>query len=323
VSDESGSKERRGVASGGGGVPVDLVAVLVLTLVTLGSVTIPELRSTPLRVVFGLAFVLFAPGYAVVAALFPERNGEGEAETMEELPFGHISGIERIALSLGMCLGIVPLLTLPLVYLPTSFGFVPVSALVGGFTVVACLVAIRRRLAVPVERRFRLPYRRWFRSVRAVASAGPSTDAVVAVALVVSVLVTGVAAVQTLSPAQNEETYTEFYLLSGEEDGVGQATNYTRDLTVGEESSMIVGIGNRDGRPVDYTVVVRLQEVRVEGNETIPAENDRTEERRVSFVPSTRGDQLRLQFLLYRGDAPADPSSETAYRETHLWVSAS
>jgi uncharacterized membrane protein len=32
------------------------------------------------------------------------------------------------------------------------------------------------------------------------------------------------------------------------------------------------------------------------------------------------GERLRLIYLLYRGDAPAAPSTATAYREVHLWV---
>ena len=35
------------------------------------------------------------------------------------------------------------------------------------------------------------------------------------------------------------------------------------------------------------------------------------------------GENLRLTFLLYRGQAPQDTTVENAYRELHLWVNVS
>lgn len=32
------------------------------------------------------------------------------------------------------------------------------------------------------------------------------------------------------------------------------------------------------------------------------------------------GDELRLQYLLYRGSPPATSTQSNAYREVHLWV---
>lgn len=54
-------------------LPADLVAVVFLIVVTNITVFAPILEETPLRVVFGLVFVLFLPGYAFIAALFPEN----------------------------------------------------------------------------------------------------------------------------------------------------------------------------------------------------------------------------------------------------------
>jgi uncharacterized membrane protein len=61
----------------------DLQAVFLLTLFTLATVFMPQLNSTPLRVIFGLPFVLFLPGYALIAALFPGKSD--------------LDGIERVA----------------------------------------------------------------------------------------------------------------------------------------------------------------------------------------------------------------------------------
>jgi len=39
-----------------------------------------------------------------------------------------------------------------------------------------------------------------------------------------------------------------------------------------------------------------------------------------ALTPTMVGDRLRLVFLLYRGDAPAEPTIDNAYRHTHLLV---
>lgn len=59
-------------------LPVDLVAVVVAVVLTVLGVFLPVVNETPLRIVVGLPFVLFVPGYALIAALFPEA-GESPA----------------------------------------------------------------------------------------------------------------------------------------------------------------------------------------------------------------------------------------------------
>jgi len=48
----------------------------------------------------------------------------------------------------------------------------------------------------------------------------------------------------------NQERFTEFYVLNSE----GQAFNYPQDVEVGNTTSIIVGVANHEGRPVNYTV---------------------------------------------------------------------
>lgn len=309
--------------------------MIALTVVTTIVTVVPGLAASPVRIVLGLLFVLFAPGYAVVAALFPEGKRVVTSETTENLPDVNIGGVERVTLSLGLSIGTVPLLALLLNLSPVSLELAPILAVLGGFTVLTSVVAVRRRLAIGPTRRFRVPYRRWLRSARRTLSIDSPGGLVVALVVLASVLIAGVGFGQTVTLPQNTETYTELYVLSGTDDGVGQATNYTTNLASGEEHSVVVGMGNQERMSVDYTVIVRLQQMRVQGNTTSPigaeeldrfevtVPHNRTVERSVSFTPTVTGERLRLQFLLYRGDVPSDPSVETAYREVHLWVSVS
>jgi uncharacterized membrane protein len=83
-------------------------------------------------------------------------------------------------------------------------------------------------------------------------------------------------------------------------------------------------------------VVILLQEVRFVDNESVvdqEAELDRlhagelphneTWRRTYEVTPTYPGERLRLQFLLYRGDALAEPTSSDSYRELHLWINVS
>jgi len=75
-------------------LPADLAAVVVLVVATNVAALAPVIRETPLRVPLGLAFVLFVPGYAFIAALFPGRRVAGTVRRA-----GHI---DRSARRLGV-----------------------------------------------------------------------------------------------------------------------------------------------------------------------------------------------------------------------------
>ena len=64
----------------------NIITVLLIIVITF-------FPSSALRIVLGLPFVLFLPGYMLIAALFPRKN--------------QLDVIERIALSLGLSI-IVP-----------------------------------------------------------------------------------------------------------------------------------------------------------------------------------------------------------------------
>jgi len=161
-------------------LPADLAVVVILTITTVLVVFVPGVNDTPLRVVFGLPFVLFLPGYAFIAALFPESseslpdetdtdtnvettNG-GDAEEIVETDTepaedgrrslsgnerSGIDGIERVALAFGLSIAIVPLLGLILNFTPWGIRLVPIVVTVAGFTLLSTGVAARRRWALP------------------------------------------------------------------------------------------------------------------------------------------------------------------------------
>lgn len=373
--------------------PADLAVTVGLTCLTVIVVLAPIIRETPLRVVFGLPFVLFLPGYAFIAALFPEdgdspsgdglfgdsddaasaSKGTGETHSDDADPDDKqsdesgrltaavspatdrgIDGIERVALSFGLSIAIVPLIGLGLNFTPWGITLIPILLSVSGFTVGCAVVAAFRRWDLPEDERFRVPYREWIEAARAeVFEPDDRVDAALNVLLAASILLAvGSVGYAIAVPPQGEQ-FTEFYLLTEDEDGDRVAADYPEELVVGEPEELIVGVGNNEHESVDYTVVVQLQEVELIENQSLEQELDeqaqqpdaelnetqvnvldRTELDRFELrlghnetwqeprdVTATQsGENLRLQYLLFRGEPPEAPTQETAYRDLHLWV---
>jgi hypothetical protein len=90
------------------------------------------------RWVLGSVFVLFIPGYVAVEALFPKGR--------------ELDGIERLALSVGLSLALVPLVGLLLNYTPWGIRLDPIMASLTILTIGLALVAFARRFRLSVER---------------------------------------------------------------------------------------------------------------------------------------------------------------------------
>jgi len=363
-------------------LPADLAAVLGLVIAVTLAVFLPVIGVTPLWILLGLPFVLFVPGYAFIAALFPEAGtaptdraaerdesadageaGEPEptgepAPDEETVPAGTgslvdrgIDGIERVALSFGLSIAIVPLLGLVLNFTPWGIRPVPITVAASGFTAVAAWIAARRRWALPPEERFRVPYRAWIDAGRAgLLEPESRTDAALNVLLVLSILLVVSSVAYAVAVPTQGESFTEFYLLTEDEDGELVAADYPTEFVAGEGQDIVVGIGNQEHGTVTYTVVVQLQRVELEppdgqtnaatgaatgaanvttvrvletealGQFEARLAHNETTSRRYTVRPTLVGEDMRLAFLLYRGSPPPAPSVDNAYRETHLWV---
>jgi len=337
-------------------LPADLAAVLALVAVTNLAVFLPVVNDSPLRVVVGLVFVLFVPGYAFIAALFPEAGesptGEPANEDNDDAVPGDaglqdrgIDGIERTALAFGLSIAIVPLIGLALNFTPSGIRLVPILVSISAFTVGATVVAALRRWELPDEDRFRVPYRAWLAAGQSELFDPDSTvDAALNVALAVAILLATTSVVYAVAVPQQGEQFTEFYVLTEDADGELVAANYPQE-------PIQVGVENNEYEEVEYTVVVQLQAVdgrqndsggtATPRNETVVT--DRTEidrystslphnesairQRNLTIDSGTaatfEGSDRRVKFLLYRGPPPGEPTAENAYRDLHLWVTVS
>lgn len=318
--------------------PADLAVVIAVTAVTCLSALVPGLRQAPLRVILGVPFTLLVPGYAVTALLFPEakrsdgRDEDIDGTVLRRLHEG-VDGTERAVLSFGLSVVLVPLVGLALNFTPIAIDPVSVLLTVSGVTVAAAGSAAVRRWNRPPAERFRVDYDGWLRSARTGLATDTRTDRVLNVVLVLSVLVAVGSASYAVAAPKADEGFTEFYLLTQNETGELVADDYPTEFVEGEGKPLFVGVDNHEQTRTTYEVVVELQRT-TGSNDTVP-ETRELERFRTVLEPGERwrhehvvrpnmvGENLRLQYLIYKGGAPADPEAETAYRRTQLWVNVS
>jgi hypothetical protein len=113
------------------------IATAVLTAAVV--FTIPEdfYPWVYVRYVLGTIFVLWLPGYSFIKALFP-------VQVPIKLPTETLDTVERIALSLGMSLALVPIVGLILNYTPWGIRLTPIVISLLALTVVFSTAAIIR-----------------------------------------------------------------------------------------------------------------------------------------------------------------------------------
>jgi uncharacterized membrane protein len=204
-----------------------------------------------LRIAISLIFILFFPGYTLVAALFPKK--------------GALDGMERIALSFGLSIALVPLIGLALNYTP--WGIQP-----------------------PPLPNLSLLSRSWGSQGR--------WDKLLTTLLVIAILGAIGALVYTIATPKVGERFTEFYILGPG----GKAQDYPRELMVSEEATVIVGIANQEQEPTVYRVEVNIDAERVAEVGTVTLDHEEVWEQELSFAPARDGPNQKVEFRLYRGE---------------------
>jgi len=303
-------------------VPLDILACYLWLAAALLCIYLPVLSETFLRVLFGIPLVLFIPGYALIAALFPGK--------------GDIDGIERTALSFGLSIAVVPLTGLVLNYTPWGIRLDPVVISLAILTTLLCLIAQYRRAELAPEERFVVPFSGIRQSLARefFPEESSRTDRILSAILLIAILAGVLTTVYVIVVPKEGEKFTEFFIL-GES---GKAADYPTRLLVGENASLSVGIGNHEYRNISYTVetwLVRMDFDEATNTSTLLAmdrisrsttalAHNQTVILPYSFVPEKTG-YNRLEFLLFNESVPGDGVEgmeriNQSYRDLHLWV---
>jgi uncharacterized membrane protein len=234
--------------------------------------------------------------------LFPDKTG--------------LESMERIALSIGLSVAIVPLIGLGLNF--TSWGIkeVPLLTSLSLFTLLFSGLAYVRRKWLTEDSAFEVSFRDSAYNVIKGTLGKPEskTERVLRIFMVISFLVLiGTFGYVTFVPHESEP-FTAFYVLGPQK----MAENYTTEYVSGGSGTYIIGIRNNEYRTMNYTMEVKLE------NQSLPlptslqnirlAHNTTLEETLV-ITPSLEGNNMKLEFLLFN-----ETEKNMPYQDLRLWI---
>jgi len=268
---------------------VDLILIIIFALIL---VPIVLFTSGPPRIVLGLLFSFLFPGYALITALFPRKRD--------------LATIERIALCFGLSIATVCLIGFVLNYIPMGIRIDTVVISIASFTVITSSIALYRRRILPKEQRFGLkPFINL--TNRRIQS---KLDRALTLLLALSIAGAVGTLVYVNAMPKVGEKFTDFYIL----DPTGIAEDYPRELVVGEEGKVILGIINQEYQGTTYFVEVKIEGDKVQEAGPISLAPGEKWEGEVAFAPKRVGENQKVEFLLLKSEK-SEP-----YRDLHLWV---
>ncbi|ALM76406.1 conserved membrane hypothetical protein [Thermococcus barophilus] len=214
----------------------DLITIIALSLLL--DFLIAFFPDSLLRKALGLAFVLFFPGYVFITSLFPNKK--------------ELDNLERLALSFGLSIAIVPLIGLGLNYTPWGIRLIPILVSLTIFNLIFGILAVYRRAKAidPWIPRISIEMLKeeleWGKASK--------LDKALTVILVIAIISSIATLAYVITHPKPGEKFTEFYILGPN----GKAADYPTELFVGENATIILGIANHEYRNVTYYVEVWL-----------------------------------------------------------------
>ena len=297
-------------------MPVDLLIIDILSIILILSIAFIPITVT--RVILGLPFLLFFPGYVLVAALFPRSE---------------MDSIERIALFFGMSIAVTAFIGLGLNYTSWGIRLEPVLYSIFAFIIILSAIAIiRRRFYGRKELITEINLK-----ILGIWHGSP-LNKTLNVILIVAIMGTVSILIYSIAKPKVGEKFTEFYIL-----GInGQAADYPTDFTLNSNLQIVsvqyatdtptvpekwgrltLGIVNQEQQNTNYTVVMQINGSQVgipfQGRIVqslgpivlIPGEKW---EQEIGIVPQHTGENQEVELLLYKDNGTAP------YLNLHLWV---
>jgi uncharacterized membrane protein len=273
----------------------DLLIIVIWTIISVVYASVPILGDSFIRTILGIPMVLFIPGYILVAALFPKKKG--------------VDSIERIALSIGLSIAVVPLLGLILNF---TFGIRLISVLLSlcVYTIIVIIIVVYRREKLPENER--LEYEKNIEERKSKSNVGSIQHTVVDIILIFTIIAAiGMIYFAVLTPKIGEK-FTEFYVLNSS----GRTDDYQTNLTVGNPAKYIVGVSNHEYDSVNYTIEIAINK-NVLTSKNLTLEHNQTFENNMTLVLDKKGTDMKLEFWLFK-----EKNFTAPYRELHLWVNS-
>lgn len=220
----------------------DIKLIFLWLILSFIMISIPELANSLIRTILILPIILFLPGYSLISAFFTEK---------EDLEF-----IERIALSFGLSLVIVPLIGLGLNYTPWGIRLDPIIISLIIFIGLMSILTQYRRGLIKKQDRFIFPFASILFTLKKdfFYDNIKKTDKILTIVLICSILLLiFTTSFLIVFPKENEK-FTEFFIL-GEK---LMAADYPTKIFASQDYQMYIGVGNYEYRNTSYAIEVYL-----------------------------------------------------------------
>ncbi len=285
---------------------INVCSIILILIISFAS------GSNELRIILGLPYVLFFPGYTIIAALFPKKSD--------------LSIIERIIISFGLSIAVVPLIGLLLNYI-WEIQLAPLLVMLTVLVVVMSAVSWYRGRRMSDEER--LSYSVDFPLFKMKSSG--KLDQAFSIVLIIAVLGIIITLIYVVVSPKAGEKFTEFYLLGLEEgadlypseivfgdDGNISLVRYVHAAKVEDETRpwlsserevvevmddrarVTVGIKNRELETMSYEVRVMIGEVLYEEIGPIELAHGENWEEEVGLVPQKSEVDQKVEFKLHK-----------------------
>lgn len=243
------------------------------------------------RIVLAVPFVIFAPGYALVAGMFPQK--------------GELSLAQRLGLSIGLSYAIA--FALGFIFNYTIVGVTLPSTLIEItlFTLGACVLAYYRRMSLEPAQRFvphlSLDFVKWHHQTW--------KDKLTTGMFVFSLFALLVALSFGLFYPKKGTQFTEFYVLGTN----FKAEGYPKNIVANEPLTVVIGVVNFEHEEIEYQVM-RKDEAKTEEIAQVRLKHGERWLRQHIFRLTEPQNEHQVTFLLYKGE------EKTPDRSLHLWV---
>lgn len=275
---------------------MDKDLTIIVTYVILGGIilNLSFFEYSLIRIVVGIPFVIFIPGYSLVSAIFIKKDD--------------ISWIERIALSFGLSIIIVIMWGLIIEYSHWGLKFQPMFLSLSASIIFLCITSYIVRRRVPMEERFEISLKKLKKEILITPKKRMEKALYILLFLLVGTSLFLLA--NSYSSFITESKLTEFYIL----DSTGSVGNFTRQLMVNEPFEMLVGVTNHEANFTVYELKIKINDNFV-GREYINLENGKKWEEKVKIVPKITGSNQKVEFLLFKDKERVSP-----YRSLYIIV---
>lgn len=189
------------------------------------------------RIVFGIPLILFIPGYLLLLCLFPYKSYTSKLDP-----------ILRFGLSIGLSISLVSLDGILLFYSPFGFNELSIFTSLFVISLLFGIVALYQWQKSPIKKQYS------FSLNTPKFESKSKFDKILKMLLILSITLTIITIGYISFLPNKQEAFTEFYILGS----TGKVIHYPRNLTVGQDSNVTIGLINHEHKTMDYSIEIWL-----------------------------------------------------------------